>query len=145
MSWGYKISLLYIGFVAFMIFMVIKSVRQDFYMVRDDYYEADLSYQDKYEQMENAAALQNEVQLSYDGEGNLVLNFPEAFAQSEISGKIHLYRPSNGNLDQHFEIQKDADNSQIIPAGKLQSGLWELRMECQTQEKAYYFQKDVVL
>jgi hypothetical protein len=145
MSWGYKITILYLGFVGFMIFMVIQCVQQDLFLVRDDYYEADLNYQEKFESMENAAPFISQLQVERDGEGNLILTYPADFEGKDLNGKIHLYRPSNSNLDRFFDINLSQGTTQILPAQNLTGGLWEIRMECEAEGVEYYFEKEVTL
>lgn len=145
MSWGYKITILYLGFVGFMVFMVIQCVQQDLFLVREDYYEADLNYQDKMVLMQNAAPMLSELRVEKDGQGNLVLIYPEGLAGADLMGNIHLYRPSNSELDRFYEIELAEGNSQVLPAQNLATGLWEIRMECEADGVGYYFEKEVAL
>jgi nitrogen fixation protein FixH len=145
MSWGYKITILYLGFVGFMLFMVVKCVQQDLFLVRDDYYEADLSFEDKFQSMENAAPMLSELTVEKDGNGNLILTYPSDFEGTAVTGKIHLYRPSNSDLDRFYEVDLSAGNQQLVPAQNLSSGLWEIRMECEAKGVDYYFEKECSL
>ncbi|MCB9190933.1 MAG: FixH family protein [Flavobacteriales bacterium] len=54
MGWGTRITLFYGSFVAFMLFMVVMAVQQDFDLVADNYYEQEIAYQDRIDQMNNA-------------------------------------------------------------------------------------------
>ena len=54
MSWGWKITLLYGGFVTMMVTLVVLSSQQDIPLVRDDYYEHDLKYNEHLTRMGNS-------------------------------------------------------------------------------------------
>ena len=45
MNWGNKITLVFIGFVILVITMVIFSMKQEFHMVEENYYEEEIAYQ----------------------------------------------------------------------------------------------------
>ncbi len=55
MGWGWRITILYSSFVVFMIGMAVMAFRQDFDLVSDDYYEEEIAYQGRIDQMTNAS------------------------------------------------------------------------------------------
>ncbi|MGB1317661.1 MAG: FixH family protein, partial [Flavobacteriales bacterium] len=55
MNWGWGISIFYGSFVVFMLGMVTLAFQQDFDLVADDYYEQEIAYQGRIDQMNNAA------------------------------------------------------------------------------------------
>ena len=54
-SWGTKIATLYIGFVGLIILMVSMSMRQRVDLVSEDYYNRELAYQDKINEIKHEA------------------------------------------------------------------------------------------
>ena len=66
MNWGWKIALLFSGFVLFILFLVFKSVQQDFYLVSKDYYKQEIEYQKVIDGMKNAQLLGDEFDVKYD-------------------------------------------------------------------------------
>lgn len=142
MSWKYKITILYLGFVGMMVFMVVMAIQQDFYLVREDYYEADLSYEEKYQRTQNALSLSGDLEIEYDGSSKLTIYLPSELAEKELEGQIHLYKPNDANLDQKTDISGVTGESLVFNVGELQSGLWEIRLDVDTDEEGFYFQKE---
>ena len=63
LSWGYKITLVYIAFVAGMGFLVFKASSQKFDLVTKDYYEQELKYQQVIDQAANSSRLSEPVTI----------------------------------------------------------------------------------
>ena len=104
MSWGWKITLLFAGFVIFILFMVFRSLNQDFHLVADDYYKQEIEYQKVIDGIRNTKQLGDEFAVSYDSRTHkLLLQFPEDHKNS-IKGEIHFFRPSDSGLDINIAI-----------------------------------------
>jgi hypothetical protein len=101
MSWGYKIAILYISFVAIILTGVIASTFQDYHLVRQDYYEAEIAYEDRIQEIENFKALSQKPEMVLQGT-QLALAFPEGMQQA--MGTVHLYRPSDSDLDKKYPL-----------------------------------------
>ncbi len=125
-----------------MVFMVVMAIQQDFYLVREDYYEADLSYEEKYQRTQNALSLSGDLEIEYDGSSKLTIYLPSELAEKELEGQIHLYKPNDANLDQKTDISGVTGESLVFNVGELQSGLWEIRLDVDTDEEGFYFQKE---
>ncbi|GAB4409775.1 MAG: hypothetical protein OHK0039_13640 [Bacteroidia bacterium] len=141
MNWGLKIVLLYTGFVVMILGFVVASAMQEFHMVNDDYYAADLQYESQMERMRNTQALPEQPTLSLDGEGQLLLRFPEGLAVEQ--GTLVLYRPSDSKLDRSVALALDAQ-TQRIAVGDLARGLWRIQLNWQSVGKEYYLEQPIV-
>jgi hypothetical protein len=141
-SWGWKIVALYSSFVVLIVFMVFKSINQDFHMVRQDYYGAETEHEAHMIKVRNSQKLVQKLSIeSNDGEVRLV--FPEHM--EGITGKVTFYRPSDANLDQEYSISLDPANSQRISTREMKSGKWLVRVEWGDGEKEYFDEKVMVL
>jgi hypothetical protein len=143
MSWGYKILLVYVIFVAGILFMVFKSSTQKMDLVTTDYYAKELKYQEKIDESGRANALSEPLQ--YAVKDNLLqVHFPKDFAGKKISGTAELYCPSNEDRDvkKEFAIQ-DAALEINIPASN--KGQYELHITWQAEGVSYYFEKKLFL
>ena len=60
-SWGKRIAILYIGFVALIGVMIALSMGQKVELVSEDYYDKELVFQNKIDEMNNANALSEKI------------------------------------------------------------------------------------
>ncbi|MFC2125363.1 FixH family protein [Bacteroidota bacterium] len=145
MSWGWKILLVFTGFVLFILFLVFKSVQQDFYLVAEDYYKQEIEYQKVIDGMKNARSLGNKFDVNYDIRAQILhLNFPEDHA-GNIAGEIYFFRPSNSKLDLRVSIRADQQGKMEIKTGSLKRGLWKLKILWTYKSNSYYFEKNQVI
>jgi hypothetical protein len=146
MSWGTKIFLSFVVFVALIISLVVISVKQEFYLVADDYYEQELIYQDQIDRMENVlqAGLKPDIQVSKVHK-SMILTFPEELKSGLTSGEIVFFRPSNANLDQRFLLQLDENGIQRINLQTFQKGLWKAQITWKSADREFYVEKVLVL
>ena len=77
-NWGYKILFVYILFVSGIMFLVFQSSKQKIDLVTEDYYEQEIKYQERIEQMKRANALSEKVRVNI-GEGTIDIFFPSEF------------------------------------------------------------------
>jgi hypothetical protein len=132
MGWGTRIALFYGSFVALMLFMVYMAFQQDFDLVADDYYEQEIAYQERIDQMTNAQDDKQKVDIvktdsSYD----------LAFASAANDVKVHIFRPSDDTKDIVME-ESEVPSSLSIPSDQLISGKYLVKVEWKVDEKTYF-------
>ncbi len=143
-SWGWKIVALYSGFVMLILFMVFKASSEEFHMVKEDYYGAELQHNDHMQKVRNAQEMTQAVSLTYQAsEQQVALQFPADM--QGIEGKIQLYRPSNSHLDVSIDLEMDSSNQHVFSSEPYPKGRWILQIDWTSGGKAYYFEKSVVL
>jgi hypothetical protein len=143
-NWGYRIVLLYVGFVALIAVLVIGSMRQKIDLVADDYYEQELQYQDRIEQINNTATLEQDLEIKITDD-ELIITYPEAVLPGSIEGDLTLFRPSDKTLDRNFLITTNEQNEQAIHLEELESGMYRLKAEFTLNDKKCYSEKVVVI
>jgi hypothetical protein len=143
MNWGKKILIVYIVFVAGIVFMVFKSSTQKTDLVTTDYYAKELKYQDKIDEMNRVQALSAAVEVVIK-DNALIIQFPKDFAGKKLTGEAVLYCPSDEKKDlkNNFSIQ-DEPVKIIIPATN--KGLHELHLSWQDRGITYYFEKKIFI
>jgi hypothetical protein len=143
MNWGTKILIVYVAFVAGIVFMVFKSSTQNTDLVTTDYYAKELKYQDKIDEIERTAALTAPVEYRMENNALTVI-FPKDFAGKKLVGEAVLYCPSDEKKDikQHFTILDEALQL-AVPAGS--KGLYELHLSWQDGGVTYYFEKKIFI
>jgi len=141
MNWKYKIAALYIGFVAVILTGVIASTGHKFQLVRSDYYEAEIAYQDRIDAIQNQAFLEEKPTVS-QVEKSIVLSFPAALQYA--SGEINLYRPSDHNLDQQIALDLKS-GQQNIDKASVRQGHWIIQLSYEHDRKSYYQEQSIVV
>lgn len=141
MSWSYRITILYLGFVAIIVTLVTIASRQKIELESKDYYLQELRYQDKMQAIENAGALSWNIEHSLDGE-NITLTIPAEHA-SGVSGEIYFFCPSNSDNDLKVKMSFDKGGNQIISKTKLKAGAYKLKLSWLVSGKEY-FKEDVI-
>jgi hypothetical protein len=143
MNWGYKILVVYLAFVAGILFLVFKSSNQKVDLVAADYYEQEIKYQDKIDKSNRANLLTKKVMYEVI-DNHLVIKFPKEFENKNITGSVLLYCPSDEKKDikTDFSIQ-DSVYKMAIP--KNNKGLHELQLNWMADSVTYYFEEKLYL
>ena len=101
LNWGTGIVLAFVGFIAFIMYFVISmntNKKYDHDLVNENYYKAELEYQQSIEKEKNAKKLPEQV-IWNKTENGILITFPKALQPNLITGKVFLYRPSNKQFD----------------------------------------------
>jgi len=142
LNWGTGIVLAFIGFIAFILFFVIRMSMDDSAnhdLVTEEYYKKELAYQQEIDAMTNAQNLPNPPRLERTDSG-LVIHFPEDMSPTEIKGKVSLYRPSNKHLD--FDLPISLSNAHLlIPDKRLLDGRWDIDVNWTYAGESYLLRK----
>lgn len=134
------IVLSFIGLIVLIIF----SKSLDFGLVEENYYEKDLKYQEQINRIELAKSLSEPVEIQYlDNVISIV--FPKNFNYSNVNGKIHLFRPSNPDLDIVFPIKLNDKGKQLIDISELKYGSWIVKLEWMHEGLEYYTEKRIFI
>lgn len=143
MNWGNKILIVYIVFVTGIVFMVFKSSSQKADLVTSDYYEKELKYQDKIDEMKRVQALSDSVQFEVKN-NELIIAFPKDFTGKLLTGEAFLYCPSDADKDfkKNFSVQDDVLKIALPKATK---GLHELHLSWKQGNLSYYFEKKIII
>jgi len=141
MDWGKGILLSIIGFVVLIMTMVVISVRMDgIELVTENYYEAEINYQDRIDEESSALRLDRTV-ITYNSlDKNLLLDLPNG-----TNGKIQLFRPSDSNLDREFLVNVIDSNRTSVSLLELQPGYWKVQLSWTEGGKNYYEEKKITI
>ena len=141
-SWGTGIVLALAAFISFILFLVISMTTNkelDHDLVVEEYYKKELEFQEQLDNERNAQQLMEDLSVEKTEAGFLV-RFPEDFDIEKIKGKMFLYRPSNKQLD--FEIPVSlSTHTLLVPDKRLVGGRWNIEIDWQYGQEAYFFQK----
>lgn len=135
-SWGYKITILYVCFVILIVSLVYTSVHNKEELVSADYYQQELRYQQRIEAMNNANS--TEEPITYHVEGRKVtLSFPISLVKG-ISGEILFYRPSDATKDFKVNMHPASDGTQVIKGKTFTHGAYKMQLSWKFCNKNYF-------
>lgn len=144
-NWGTGIVIAFICFISFIMYFIIKMNTDSKYnhdLVIEEYYQAELGFQDEINKEENSNKLSENLSWKKTEDG-LIIFFPNNLDSQEITGKVSLYRTSNKKLD--FELPISISNNQmLIPSNKLLDGRWNLKVDWQYNETSYLYKKEIM-
>ncbi len=140
MNWGYRIALTYIGFMALILTMVVMSHQYEVNLIAKDYYKQEIAYQQEIEKMVNVSHLDHQLDLDYNAQ-NQTLDLQIPTDQSE--GEVVFFRPATRHQDLKMPLALDEKGFQALPVGNLARGLWRLKINWKSGDKAYYVEKQL--
>lgn len=136
MSWGIRITILYIGFVALILTLVFISAGQKVELESKDYYKQELQYQDKINGIQNANDLNNPISYSVSGK-TITIKIPDELNTSDFSGNISLVRPSDSNLDVELKINLNTTGIVSLSDKKITTGVYKMKINIKSSGKDY--------
>lgn len=143
MNWGSRIVIMYLGFVALIVTMVVVSMRQQVDLVAPDYYAKELKYQSNIDKANNHNQLNSSLKCSVN-DSNIVIDFPEEHKSKSISGEVLVYKPSDAKSDKIINIE--ATNGQMtIPTSVFSNGMYKVKIDWTVNNKSFYFEQVINL
>ena len=143
LSWGYKIMLVYLFFVAGIVFLAIKSSMQKFELVQPDYYADELKYQSVIDATVRAKNIGGEIVLQQEA-GKLIVRLPAFFATSKVIGKAHLYFAADIQKDIVKEFQP-SNGVFAIETVSTSKGNYTLKLDLVKDGVSYYYEQKIFL
>jgi len=144
--WPHAIIVWFVIFAAAMAAWIAVAVRQNMDLVRSDYYEEEVRFQQQLDRLNRTAPISSEVTLNYDAsKQELTLRLPAAHLASRPVGQVHFYRPSDAALDFQVPLAINAGGLQRIGTSTLRGGLWKVRMQWNAAGHDYFFEQTLVM
>jgi hypothetical protein len=138
LNWGTGIALAYTAFVGLMVFAVVSATKSDPGLLRKDYYQLDLDYQEHMDKKVNAAGLSADPVVRFDaGSRQLKVQWPPNAPFRE--GRVNMYRLSDDRAELRAAFPAPVDGVSSLAADKLASGRWHVELDwTDTDGKAYF-------
>lgn len=134
MNWGNSIILVFVVFAAIVFTMVGICIKQDdIHLVTEQYYEAEIKYQEQIEKVSNAALLSEKAMAFDASEKSLNIHLEDG-----AKGTIWLFRPSDARLDQEINFEIDQTETKKINLSKLEQGYWKAKIAWSNDGKEYF-------
>lgn len=136
MSWGIRITVLYLSFVALILTLVFVTTKNKEELESKDYYAQELDYQNKIEAIKNANALASPI--NYEVVGKTVnINVPVELQSKDFKGEIYFFRPSDSSKDVKLAFNIDANGKVSITESKLVKGVYKMKITALSNAKKY--------
>lgn len=141
MSWGIRITLVIIGFVCFIGFMVFKSSKQHIELVTENYYAKEIAFQGQLDKMKNYNDLKDKLTWKINT-GELQVAFPEC---ANTEGNIMFFRPSDSKLDFSVEMNPGSGCVQKIPLRQFKKGLYKMQVDWKNPQESFYTEQTIMI
>jgi nitrogen fixation protein FixH len=144
--WPLGIVLTLVLFFVGTIGLVVMACSQRADLVSPDYYERELKFQSRIDQVERTRHAAGQAVVAYDeGARCITVSLPAAQAGHDISGHIELYRPSAAGMDREVKFMPDAKGLQRLDAAGLVPGLWKVRVSWTFEQKDYFLDEKIIV
>jgi nitrogen fixation protein FixH len=143
LSWGTKIAMLYGGFVALILVLVVGSMRQHFDLVSNSYYADEINYQKVIDANKNQSTLSAPISI-HANEQQVMIEFPTELSGKNLSGNVQFYSPVNSEWDKNLNIET-IDNKMIIPRSTLRKTKYDIKIDLIVSGKNYHHESAINL
>jgi len=144
MNFGSWITVAFVLFAGLIISLVVVCVRQDLSLVSADYYQQEIKYQTRIDDISNAQESSAKVEVTrIPGENRLELSFGEQGAA--LTGEVVMFRPSDAKLDKKFLLKLDDTGSFQMDTSRLKKGLWKMKISWQQGGQTFFEEKTIVI
>lgn len=141
MSWGKKITVLYLSFVALIVTLVVLCFGQKVELETKDYYAQEIKFQDKIDAVSNEKNLTSTITHQLQGT-QIVLNADSSIVSKDFEGTINFYRPSDSSKDMNLKMNF-TNNQQIINTSAMVHGVYKMQLSW-ISNGINYFKEDVI-
>lgn len=136
MNWFHKLMLVLLAFVSMMVYFAVRSVQTPLDLVTEKYYEAELKYQDRIDQISNDQQLTEKVKISVV-DRMLHIEFPSTVKGQEVKGVVKMYYPADQRKDREIPLNLQGSNAQQIDVSALQ-GAYSIQVDWTYLDKSFY-------
>lgn len=144
MSWGIRITIVYIGFVILISSMVLISSRNKSELVSKDYYAQELKYQGRIDAFENEKALKVSIQYQLTSK-HIILTFPQTEINKTFSGEVLFFRPSDSSKDLKVKLNFSENGEQLIEKSSLTKGVYKMCITWNNNNKVFYKEQIITI
>jgi len=124
--------------------MVVMSVHQKIDLVSDDYYNKELMFQDKINEIKNSNSLSGNIKHIITNT-DIELQFQPEFKAKKISGEILFFRPSDSSKDVKTVVSLDENAEQKISLSTLSKGMYKMQISWKDESRAYFAEETIVI
>jgi nitrogen fixation protein FixH len=144
--WPYAIIAAFVIFISGTIGLIVLACAHRTELVSADYYEQEIKFQNRLDQMRRTAELSVPGAVAYDiGKQRIRICLPAGQSREAVSGRIQLYRPSAAGLDRQVALTPDREGVQMVEAKDLRPGLWKVRVSWTVGDSDYFIDQKIII
>lgn len=144
MNWGYRIVLAFGLGVAFILFLVWKTMQVDIEMVESNYYEKEMAFNGKLEATANAKALTKKIKVENQGQ-QILLTIDSTTAAAITKAEVHFYNPASEKSDKILAIQSSNNGFYYFPTATFNKGKYIAKISFTSAGKNYYTEEVIFI
>lgn len=133
MNWGKGIVIAFTGFAVFIGVLVTVCVKQQINLVSKNYYEEELNYQQRIDELTNAANLAIKPVI--------LIHHKHVEVSGLSKGELKLLRPSDSRFDASFVV----DSTNVFDMSQFPSGRYNASLRWESEGKTYLIQEPINL
>jgi hypothetical protein len=142
--WPYAILGWFVLVISFLATFATWAVQQNMDLVRADYYDEEIRYQQHLDRQQRTRGLAPGAAVGFEAAAQRIrVTLPAAHA-ARATGSIRLYRPSDARLDRERPLRLDPDGQQSLDARELPAGLWKVRVHWTTDGEEFFLEQPVI-
>ncbi len=144
--WPYGIIAAIGLFVVGIIVMVVVASSDRTELVAKDYYEQEIRYQARVDQLRRTEPLADQIGVNFDGRTRQVrIQLPREHAAIGATGRVQFYRPAQSTDDHSHAIVVDGEGRQALSGAELATGLWKVRLGWKSGGLEYFADRELVV
>lgn len=144
MNWGYRIVVAFGLGVAFILFLVWKTMQVDIEMVESNYYEKEMAFNGKLEATANAKALSTKISVEKQDQ-QILLTIDSTTAAAITKAEVHFYNPASEKSDKKFIIQASNNGLYYFSAASFNKGKYIAKVSFTSAGKNYYTEEVIFI
>ncbi len=137
MNWGKGLALALIAFAGMMTWFVIKASQNPMPLVTEDYYGAELKFQQRIDEQARTKTLSAPVAIALT-RGSVQLDLPAEMQGRAVSGTLTLLRPNDPLADRTIVLPVTSTGTLAVTDVDLLPGRYNALLEWQADGVAYY-------
>ena len=142
-NWGHSIIIVYVIFVGGILLLAYKSSQQKFDLVKNDYYVAELKYQEVIDATQRAVNLGEALQVERNGPLlHVILPTNLQTNVSKVALEMYCIADEKGDMKKEILVQKGVFDIELLSSMK---GNYTLKLSVDNNGVNYYFEKKLIL
>lgn len=144
--WPLGITLALLTFAGGLLALIIIAVSSNSDLVVENYYEEEIRYNQQLDRLARTERVADAIEIRHDARlGVVILTFPQAHTGQDLSGEVHLYRPSSAGMDRKLPLEMNPAGMQVISVADLAPGLWQVKIQWTVAGEEYYVEERLIV
>ena len=136
-NWGTKLFIAIVIFMSFIFVLVFLSAKNQIDLVEKDYYPKGLKYQERIDEIKNAAPYKDSLFIE---KVNKQVRVSYNILRAD-TGSIYFFRPSDNTFDRTYPFQPDSSGHIFFDADQFKKGKYLVKVFWKDAGKSFYIEK----